>query len=150
MSLTLWMEEEQLPCEERVLEETLEYVLKEEGITAECAISFQIVEEEEIRALNAEYRGVDRITDVLSFPTYFGEYPTPLPNPLVLGDIVVCLPKVYEQAKEYGHSPKREFLYLCVHSLLHLLGYDHMEEEDKREMRTREEIIMKAIGVTRG
>ena len=114
-------------------------------------ISLSFVSEDEIHQLNRDYRGVDRVTDVLSFPLIEDlndlqaadeEEET---EPVALGDVVICLPRAEEQAREYGHSREREIVYLYVHSVLHLLGYDHMEEEDKQEMRAREEEVMKEV-----
>ena len=97
-----------------------------------------------IRELNREYRGIDRATDVLSFP--FLDFETPDVT-VLLGDIVISRDTAYRQAEEYGHSPKREFCFLAAHSALHLLGYDHLDEgEEKAKMRAREKAIMKELG----
>ena len=92
---------------------------------------------------------MDRETDVLSFPQFESIEDMPEFGELCLGDVVICLDKVEEQAKEFGHSFERELIYLFVHSLLHLLGYDHMEEDEKKEMRQREEAVMTAIDLNR-
>ena len=127
-----------------------------EGLDASrCAVSVSIVSPEEIRELNRDYRGIDRVTDVLSFPQY--ESPGAIldaqrrtgDEPVALGDVVICRERAEEQAEEFGHPVEREFLYLFVHSVLHLLGYDHMEPEEKSVMRVREEEIMKYLGVER-
>ncbi len=117
------------------------------------------VSEEEIRDLNSSQRGIDKITDVLSFPTLDGhrntvilkkDYPLDVDEGAVfLGSIAVCLKRAKEQALEYGHSEEREIVYLICHGLLHLFGYDHESEEDKAEMRYLEEIILSEIGITR-
>lgn len=107
-------------------------------------ISISVVDEEEIRQLNKEYRGVDSITDVLSFPLFERDE---IPSEGMLGDIVICSKRVVEQAEEFGHSQEREFVYLTVHSLLHLLGYDHIEEDERTEMRNKEKEIMKKLGI---
>lgn len=106
--------------------------------TVEVSVSF--VDGEEIRKLNRDYREVDRVTDVLSFPMdmAFDGYRN-------LGDVIINTEKVKEQAEEFGHSYRRELTYLTVHSLLHLVGYDHMEEDDKRVMREREEELLAAF-----
>lgn len=106
--------------------------------TVEVSVSF--VDGEEIRELNRDYRGVDRVTDVLSFPMdmAFDDYRN-------LGDVIINTEKVKEQAEEFGHSYRRELTYLTVHSLLHLVGYDHMEEDEKRIMREREEELLVAF-----
>ena len=96
-------------------------------------------------------RNIDRETDVLSFPLgENGEYDVDMfNNALLLGDIVISLEKAFEQAEEYGHSAEREVAFLTVHSMLHLLGYDHIEESDRVIMRDREERILSSMGITR-
>ena len=146
-------DEERIPLREPELMETLKRAaklcLKEEGIPDErIEISLSLVSMEEIHELNNMYRQVDRPTDVLSFPMIedFNEIDwEEEEEEILLGDVVICLDKVRQQAKEYGHSEKREIVYLFVHSVLHLLGYDHMEDEDKAEMRRQEEIVMEAL-----
>ena len=121
-----------------------------EGVDMERAeISLTLVSLEEIRELNRDYRDVDRETDVLSFPQYEGVEEMPEEGELCLGDVVICLDKVKSQAEEFGHSFEREFVYLFVHSLLHLLGYDHMEDDEKTVMRAKEEATMKEINILR-
>lgn len=126
-------------------------VLKNEDITDNCEISVTVVDNEVIRALNSQSRGIDRETDVLSFPLgESGEYEVNyVTNALLLGDIVISLPKALEQAQEYGHSAEREIAFLTVHSMLHLLGYDHIEDDDRKVMRAREEEILNYMGITR-
>lgn len=136
------------------LEKVAREVFKEEGIFFELEISLTFVDKEEIHRLNKEYRNVDRPTDVLSFPIYenkdqlfeqikrFGEN-----SNLILGDIVICMDIAKEQAEEFGHSLERELMYLSSHSILHLLGYDHMREDEKKVMRSKEKTIMKNLGV---
>lgn len=115
--------------------------VKEEGINPEnVSISISFVDKNEIKKLNKQYRGVDKVTDVLSFPMYEGKIPN-VPE-IELGDVVICMDKVKAQAKEFGHSEEREKLYLFTHSVLHLLGYDHMKAIDKKIMRAKEEKIM--------
>ena len=99
-----------------------------------------------VRALNAEYRGIDKVTDVLSFPMDDFDITD---GPRSLGDIVVCLEKAVEQAKEYGHSLRRELCFLCVHSALHLLGYDHETEAERLQMEKIQEDILQSQGVSR-
>lgn len=121
-----------------------------EGVDMERAeISLTLVSLEEIRELNRDYRDVDRETDVLSFPQYEGVEEMPEEGELCLGDVVICLDKVKSQAEEFGHSFEREFVYLFAHSLLHLLGYDHMEDDEKAVMRAKEEATMKEINLLR-
>lgn len=129
------------------IQRALEQALAFEGVEGNIEISLSFVDAEEIRQLNRDFRGVNQVTDVLSFPLEdvfsWEEQARPL------GDIVVCMDRVIEQAQEFGHSRQREILYLCVHSLLHLLGYDHVEEEERREMRAHEDAVMQALGVLR-
>lgn len=134
-----------------------EAALEAEGLNHETAeISLSLADMESIRELNREYRGIDRPTDVLSFPQfeaeelmYYSENPDEAPDELMLGDVVICIEKAEEQAAEFGHGFERELLYLFTHSVLHLLGYDHIEEDDKTVMREREEEILGKIGINR-
>ena len=109
-----------------------------------------MVSEDEIHELNRTYRNTDRVTDVLSFPQYTGPDEIGNEQVIALGDVVICSEVARRQAERYGHSYEREFVYLFVHSVLHLLGYDHMEPEEKREMRAKEEEVMSYIGLERG
>ena len=114
-------------------------------------ISLSLVDEEEIKSINNEFRGIDKITDVLSFPQ-FDNYEFIINQDsdiIALGDVVICNSIARAQAIEYGHSYEREFVYLFVHSLLHLLGYDHMNETDKKEMRKKEDMVMNKLGMLR-
>jgi len=99
-----------------------------------------------IRKLNREHRGIDRATDVLSFPMFEFDSPKTL---TLLGDIVISRDTAYRQAKEYGHSPRREFCFLAAHSALHLLGYDHETEREREEMEAKQEQILQDLGITR-
>lgn len=117
--------------------------LKLENIKENYEISISFVDNEEIRELNNIYRGIDTDTDVLSFPMDADNF---VPSPL-LGDIIISVEKALEQAVEYGHDLRRELAYLTAHSMLHLLGYDHMEKNDKMMMRDKEKLIMKNIEV---
>lgn len=133
-------------------------VLAAEGVDFPCEVDVLVTGDEEIRELNREARQVDKATDVLSFPAFDLE-PGELPGPedadpgtglVPLGDMMISLEHVAAQAKEYGHSNRRELGYLTVHSVLHLLGYDHMDEGPmKRRMREREEAILGELGITR-
>lgn len=148
----IYLEEGQVMEESllKKMEEAAGVLFEQEGVDGERAeISLTLVSLEEIRELNRDYRDVDRETDVLSFPQFECVEDMPEFGELCLGDVVICLDKVEEQAKEFGHSFERELIYLFVHSLLHLLGYDHMEEEEKKEMRQREEQVMTAIDLNR-
>lgn len=106
---------------------------------------------EHIRSLNKQYRDIDRETDVLSFPMFEKEelINIELMGQEVLGDIVISMERVREQAEEYGHSMEREFSYMLVHGFYHLMGEDHMEEEEKRRMRTKEEVVLKKLKIER-
>ena len=123
-------------------------------------VEFIFVDGEEIRRLNREMRDTDKVTDVLSFPALddikgqaiVGEnYPYEIDEDgnLMLGSIVVCCDRAREQAEEYGHSYNRELHYLLVHGIMHCLGYDHMMDEDKAEMREKEEFILQKLQITR-
>lgn len=134
------------------LEKVIREVLKLEEIDeSKCEISLSLVDSKTIHRLNQEYRGVDRPTDVLSFPIedFFNEDKKEIlkKDHLMLGDVIICLDIARKQAKDLGHSFKREIIYLTCHSILHLLGYDHMEDDDKRLMRSREKEVMKNLGV---
>lgn len=129
-----------------------EATLSTEGFTETGEISINFVSNEEIRKINAEFRNVDAVTDVISFP--FGEDGVYDRNPesgaLLLGDIVISLQKAEQQAELYGHSLQREVAYLTVHSVLHLLGYDHVNGGmEQVRMREREETILAKLGLQR-
>ncbi len=148
-----------------VLEKAVMTALQEENVTAPVEISLRVVDEEEIRSINAEFREIDSVTDVLSFPMLEyeeGEVPAervqraleeqetdPETGEVVLGDIVICLKRAMEQAEAYGHGLKREMAFLAVHSVLHLLGYDHMVKEEETVMFARQEAILEAAGLPR-
>ena len=104
-----------------------------------------------IKSINKEHRGIDKETDVLSFPMFEKNEIANLDNTNedILGDMVISIERVEEQAKEYGHSFERELAYMVVHSFYHLLGYDHMIEEDKKEMREKEENVLGILGIRR-
>lgn len=131
-----------------VLEPLLTYALEVENVD-NLEFNVIIINNEEIHKINKEYRGIDRPTDVISFALedykdikYENDY-------RVLGDIYISIDKVKEQAKEYGHSEKRELAFLAVHGLLHLLGYDHMEKEDEKVMFSKQELILDGYGITK-
>lgn len=112
-------------------------------------VSLTFVDGEEIRVLNRDYRGVDNETDVLSFPMIEDFDELPEEGDVLLGDVVINMDRVKQQAEEYGHTLQREAVYLFTHSICHLLGFDHMEEEDKKEMREREEEVMRLLDLER-
>ncbi len=109
-------------------------------------INVTVCDDEEIRAINKEHRGIDRPTDVLSFP--FLDFDTPEVLTL-LGDIIISRDTAYRQAEEYGHSAKREFCFLAAHSALHLLGYDHETEPEREEMEAKQREILDELGIKR-
>ena len=129
---------------------------------SDCTLSAEIVtvDEEEIRRLNREIRKVDSVTDVLSFPALDGIFSKKLlkkdfpadcdeEGNLFIGSIAICVKRAEEQAEEYGHSFERELNYLAAHGICHLLGYDHMTDEDKAVMREKEEKVLKKLNLTR-
>lgn len=129
-----------------------EQVLRLEGVAGPARVGVHLVSDETIRELNRRYRGIDRVTDVLSFPlTERGAAPFVLPPraPLDLGDVVVSYARAVEQARQYGHGIERELGYLVAHGVLHLLGYDHETEADRKVMREREEAALAAVGLVR-
>ena len=153
------------PDTQRYVKRAAAAALKAEGVTVPCELdvtltddaAIHVTDDDEIRTINREQRGVDRATDVLSFPmneltpgafdpdACEWDYET---ERAMLGDMVISMERCAEQAETYGHSFAHEVSYLTVHSVLHLLGYDHVDEaEMKRQMRAREEIIMSGLGV---
>ncbi|MDU5471260.1 MAG: rRNA maturation RNase YbeY [Peptoniphilus harei] len=128
-----------------LVEKSIASVLKVEEIDDEVEVSVSFVGDEEIRDLNRDYRGVDRSTDVLSFPMD-DEF---IIDKRILGDVIINTRRVMEQAEELDHSHERELSYLTVHSILHLLGYDHIDDEDKKKMREREKLSMKELEIYR-
>lgn len=149
---------------QQLLNNVIEYTLREELVLKEFEISIILVDNEAIRQLNKDFRNIDTSTDVLSFPmldfnngkvykevyrefefddTYLDD------NMLILGDMALSLEKAYEQSKEYDHSFNREIAYLTVHSMLHLLGYDHIKVKEKSIMRKREEEILAKFDLVR-
>ena len=110
--------------------------------------SITFVGEEEIKEINKSYRGIDKVTDVISFA--FEDSKDSLKSEIrVLGDIYICIPRMVEQSKNYGHSKKRELSFLVVHGLLHLLGYDHMTKEEEEVMFAKQEMILDATNIKR-
>ncbi|MBE6717870.1 MAG: rRNA maturation RNase YbeY [Ruminococcaceae bacterium] len=149
MKVTYYIDNQQEKCDffpeyENLVKNAVEGTLKYESFEKDCEISVTFTDNENIRELNREYRDIDRETDVLSFPMEDdGEE-------VVLGDVVISLEKAKEQAEEYGHSIEREISFLCVHSCLHLLGYDHeTSEDDEKIMFAKQEEILKNIGQIR-
>lgn len=138
---------------EELIRKSVEMALNLEGVRSDLEVSVALVDNDYIRELNKTYRGKDAPTDVLSFPMLEpGEVDDVSSEGEVeqlLGDIVISLEKAEEQAKSYGHSFEREVAFLVVHGVLHLLGYDHEIEEERKIMRQKEEEVLKALGLTR-
>lgn len=132
----------------KIVEKVYETCFKEEDLyDYEIYVSIILSDEEYIQKINNEYRKIDKVTDVLSFPMFEKEeIQDAKSHKEALGDIIVCIPKVESQAKEYEHSFEREFAYMLVHGFYHLMGYDHIQEKDKEKMRDKEEIILKKVG----
>lgn len=133
-----------------LIESACRAVLEVENFDDDCEINVTLVDDEEIKVLNRDFRNIDKSTDVLSFPLgENGVYDTnPENNCLMLGDVVISVEHALLQAEEFGHSIEREIAYLTVHSVLHLLGYDHVDEaEEKKIMRTKEEQSLEILGL---
>ena len=148
---------------EEIARTVIAQVLEEEGCPYEAEVSLLLVCDKEIHKINLEYRGIDRPTDVLSFPQLLFERPgdfswaeeneadsfNPDSGELLLGDIIVSLDKVAEQADRYNHNRKREYAFLIAHSMLHLLGYDHMTDEEASHMEARQSAILEQLNIRR-
>lgn len=136
---------------EELIEKCTEQALAEEEIDESAEVSVTFVDNEKIRALNNEHRGIDRETDVLSFPAFTddGFEVNPENDAVILGDIVISLEKAKAQSEEYGHSMLRETAFLIAHSLFHLLGYDHETEAEEKEMFEKQENVLQRLGITR-
>lgn len=156
--------EKELPFDyEKVAKEVMEAALDYEGCPYETTISLLLTDNEGIHQMNKEFRQIDRPTDVLSFPNVdytapadfsdieemAEDYFDPESGELCLGDIVISIDKVFEQAQEYGHAPLREYAFLIAHSMLHLMGYDHMEPQEAKIMEEKQEEILKQLGINR-
>ncbi len=134
-----------------IIKEVLDKCFKEEKLGKHITITVTLTNPENIRNINKKYRQIDNPTDVLSFPMYEKEEISEVKQQkyeVILGDIVISIPKVEEQAEEYGHSFKRELSYMVVHGFYHLMGFDHMKEEEKAEMREKEENILGKLNIT--
>ena len=152
----IYKDVEKVETWEEIVKKVFNTCFEEEGLQdSKLYITVTFTNPENIQSINKEYRDIDKPTDVLSFPMFQKEE---LDKKIeekdfqyqdILGDIVISIPKVEEQAKEYGHSFERELSYMLVHGFYHLMGYDHMEEEDKKEMRTKEENILKSLDIVR-
>lgn len=129
---------------EDILRQVVKEVLSMEKNSRNYEVSISFVDNQEIKKLNKDYRNLDEETDVLSFPQDSDFF---LQGPVLLGDIIISAEKALEQSKEFNHSLCREIAYLTAHSMFHLLGYDHMERDDKIVMRSKEKEIMKKINL---
>lgn len=142
---------------EKIIKRVVEQCFKEEGLLdSKLYISITLTNLENIRKINNEFRNIDRETDVLSFPMFEKQELDEMiknkdfKHEDVLGDIVISIKRVEEQAEEYGHSFEREFSYMLVHGFYHLMGYDHIKEEDKLVMRPKEENVLDKLNIKRG
>lgn len=147
--------EEKEECE-KVIEKVLRQCFREEKIeNSKLCITITLTNSENIKRINSEYRNIDRATDVLSFPMFEKEEleekikTNDFKHEDILGDIIISIKKVQEQAIEYGHSFERELSYMVVHGFYHLMGYDHIQEEDKKKMRPKEEKILNDLKIGR-
>ncbi|MCR5756050.1 MAG: rRNA maturation RNase YbeY [Acetatifactor sp.] len=165
--MTFYIENETERCfdfsVEDIVEKVANDVLETENCPYEVQINVLLTDNNGIHAYNKEYRDIDRETDVLSFPNvdftqpaqFFipeeeeADYFDPDTGELILGDIIISVEKVYEQAENYGHSTKREFAFLVAHSMLHLCGYDHMEDEEAMIMEQKQEAVLQRLHITR-
>lgn len=129
-----------------IISDTVNGTLAYMKFKKQAEVSVTVVDENEIKSLNKEFRNINKVTDVLSFP--IGDK-NPETGEIVLGDIVLCAQKVIDQANEYGHTRKRELAFLTCHSMLHLLGYDHIEDDERLVMEDLQRKILEKLGYTR-
>ena len=150
---------------EKIAKEVVEFILKKENCPWDVEVDILITESEEVQDYNREYRDIDKTTDVLSFPNIDWEAPAdysnvdekefnassfnPETNLPILGDICLNRDRIISQAEEYGHSVKREYAFLIAHSMLHLLGYDHMEEAEAKVMEDKQKEYLAELGINR-
>lgn len=153
MEITIGREPENLDVPQEALDAVRRAVLTVGELygVMDAEVSVTLTDDAHIHVLNRDYRSVDRSTDVLSFALTESEEPAILDAPygVVLGDLVISLERVAAQAEEYGHSVLRELSFLTVHGMLHLLGYDHIEEEDRVEMEEEQRHVMDVLGIAR-
>lgn len=136
----------------KIISDVIKYALTLENINSKPEISVCFVDNDKIKNLNKKFRSIDKETDVLSFPMIeFNNQPKDvlIKKNILLGDIIISLPKAFEQAKEYGHTIEREIAFLTAHGILHLLGYDHINSEDEKIMFEKQKFILKKIGLER-
>lgn len=152
--------DEETRITQELIRRVMEQVLADEGVQMETVVGVTLVDPDRIREINNAFRQVDRVTDVLSFPMIGGMLKDATPAELLgcvdpetgaleLGDLVICVDRAKEQAAEYGHSIRRELGYLSAHGLLHLCGYDHETDEERAQMREREEAALSKCCLTR-
>lgn len=136
---------------EQIMSAVLEKTAEVHKLEPHAEVSLVLVDDDYIHELNREYRGKDRPTDVLSFALNEGDEPDIIDGPeeTLLGDIIISIETAKRQAEEFNHGLERELAFLTVHGMLHLLGYDHEEEEDRRNMRQQEEYILSLLGIAR-
>ncbi len=148
---------------EEKVEEMIAFVRDHVECPYDIEVSVTLVDTDTIRQVNSQFRQIEKVTDVLSFPMMEYDSPrdfggqafqnslslSPDTQEMILGDILLCSEVVKTQAEEYGHSELREFCFLVVHSMLHLFGYDHIQEEDRREMEEEQRKIMERLGINR-
>lgn len=165
MALTLMIDNRQDAVDVKeingIIQKVVNKTIEHEGIKDKFEISIIFVNNTQIQKINKEYRKIDSPTDVLSFPMIEYDKPGIIPHDeaclevdydtgdILLGDIAISLEKAYEQSKEYGHSFEREVAFLTLHGMLHLLGYDHIDEEDRVLMRQKEEEILNILKISR-
>ena len=165
--MSFYLEEEcKVPFDfayDKLAESVVEFCLVHENFPYQAEVNMTLTDNENIHEINREYRGIDRPTDVLSFPLLSYEKPgnfdflreereedfNPDTGEVMLGDIIISVDKVLEQAQNYGHSPKREFAFLIVHSMLHLFGYDHIEPEEAAVMEPKQKQILEELNIPR-
>lgn len=141
------------PETEKLFNDVIEESLRYEDFDPQCEISLSIVNNDEIQEINKQFRNIDAPTDVLSFPLLTFEEGEQADvnekDEIMLGDIVISIEKAIVQAEEYGHGLKRELAFLTAHSMLHLMGYDHIEEDEREEMFEKQEAILNNLGIRR-
>ena len=164
--MSLWIDwqidavEEEQEKMNAIFEQAVQAALEAEGVRTPVEVSLSVVSEELIRETNRDFREIDKVTDVLSFPLieYYDMTPEegvaqgdvdPDTGEVCLGDVIICYQRAMEQAQEFGHSLEREMGFLTVHSILHLLGYDHMEPEEEEIMTEKQKAILEGIGLHR-
>lgn len=152
MTVLISREPKELPADDlavATVEEAAAKVSELYGLDR-AELSVTLTDNQHIHIINRQYRGVDRPTDVISFALNESDEPEVQDAEVnILGDIIISLERAAEQAKEYGHSYRREVAFLTVHGLLHLLGYDHMEESERLEMEEEQRVVMEALGISR-